>query len=200
MLLPVPCQACGLLLPQLVSCNIQHSGLNLESSALLASIDNHTWTHAGQGHHCRHSATVALTSPLQNCTQNPYLCILHEKVACLVTYHRMNWLHCLLSHVLLVFLWLRENIHTCVGLLHFSYYCLSKCWEMDPCANVISGWELPVELDSAILTFRLGPHHNLINKQWNTTTHKRDGKNKFKTSWMLLQTFIMVLVATCTVH
>lgn len=95
----------------------------------------------------------------KTCTQNPYLCILHEKVACLVTYKRKNWLHCLPPHVLLVFLWLCENIHTCVGLLHFSYYCLSKCCEMDPCVNVIPGWELPLELDSAILTFRLGPHH-----------------------------------------
>jgi len=72
--------------------------------------------------------------------QNPYLCIIHEKVARLVTYHRMNWLHCLPSHVLLVFLWLRENTHTCTGLLCFSYYRLSKCWEMDSRVNVISGW------------------------------------------------------------
>jgi len=65
-LLPVPCQACGLHLPQLVPCNIQQSCLNLDSSALLANIGNHTWTHAGQGYHCRYSATVALTLPLQN--------------------------------------------------------------------------------------------------------------------------------------
>lgn len=156
-LLPVPCQACGLLLPQLVACNIQQNGLNLDSSALLANIGNHTWKHAGQGYHCRYSAIVVLTLPSQNLQTKSILVHSSWKSSMFSYYHRMNWLHCLPSHVLLVFLWLHENIHTCAGLLCFSYYRLSKCWETDPWANVISGWESPLELDSAILTWAT-PH------------------------------------------
>ena len=96
-LLPVPCQACGLLLPQLAACNIQQSGLNLDSSVILASIGNHMWTHAGQGYHCWHSATAALTSPLQNLHIKSIFVYSSWESSMLGTYHRMDCTVCYLT-------------------------------------------------------------------------------------------------------
>lgn len=95
---------------------------------------------------------ITIAKPIDRMHIGVFLGKQHVHSYCLLyTYHRINWLYCLLSYVLLARLCLHECVHICTLPICCISYCLCNHCKLDPCVCDVCDSDTPMALDFMIL-------------------------------------------------